>query len=144
MDRTTFEDINKGKKYFLLLVIIIFVSIGTLIGLFTTNKTETLICSKIENKCIIEKTNLLNIKSKKDLITMSDIGTVTYIPQRVAGNMYASGYSSYFLAFLTKKNEKIKIFSIDYYEKDELNKIILELKTRLKSNENEFRIIQNL
>ncbi len=144
MDRTSFEDLNRGKRYFLIFVLVIFVSIGAIVGLFTTSKAETLICIKDDNVCNIEKTNLLNMKSSKKITELSQIASVTYIPQRVSGNMYARGYSSYYLAFLTKNNKKIKVFSNDYYEKEELDAIILEIKEKLKSDDKMFKITQKL
>lgn len=144
MDRTSLEEINRGKKNFLIVVMLIAITIGIAIGLFTTDKSEKLICSRKENICSVEKTNYFNIKKSKEIIKMSDILYPTYIPKNVAGNMYARGYSAYYLAFMPKSKKPVQIFSIEYYEKDELDSVINELKFLLKSQDHEFILEQKL
>jgi hypothetical protein len=144
MDRTSLEEINKGKKNFLLVVMLIAVVIGVSIGLFTTDKSEKLICSKSKNICSVEKTNYFNIKKRENIIEFSEILYPTYIPKNVAGNMYARGYSAYYLAFMAKNKKPVQIFSIEFYEKEELNEVINQLKLLLKSPEDEFILEQKL
>lgn len=144
MDRTSLEEINRGKKNFLLVVMLIAVTIGVAIGLFTTDKSEKLVCSRSKNICSVEKINYFNIKHSQEIINMSDILYPTYIPKNVAGNMYARGYSAYYLAFMTKNKKPVQIFSIEYYEKDELDSVINELKLLLKSSDDEFILEQKL
>ena len=144
MDRTSFEEINRGKRNFLIVVMIIAVTIGVAIGLFTTNKSEKLVCSKSKNICSVEKTNYFNIKKSEEIIKMSDIVYPTYIPKNVAGNMYARGYSAYYLAFMSKSKKPVQIFSIEYYEKDELDSVINNLKNLLKISDDEFILEQKL
>ena len=75
---------------------------------------------------------------------MSEILYPTYIPKNVAGNMYARGYSAYYLAFMSKSKQPVQIFSIEYYEKEELDAIMENLKLKLKSNDKEFVLEQTL
>ena len=144
MDRTTLEEINKGKKNFLLIVMLIAVTIGVAVGLFTTDKSEKLVCIRSNNVCSVERTNYFNIKKSKEIIKMSDILYPTYIPKNVAGNMYARGYSAYYLAFMAKNKKPVQIFSIEYYEKEELDSVINELKLLLKSSQDKFILEQKL
>ena len=144
MDRTSLEDINRGKKNFLIFVLSIAVIIGVITGLFTTNKSEILRCSRAEDACYVEKTNYFNITTKEQIIKMSEILYPTYIPKNVAGNMYARGYSAYYLAFMSKSKQPVQIFSIEYYEKEELDAIMENLKLKLKSNDKEFVLEQTL
>ena len=144
MDKTSLEEINKGKRNFLFLVMAAAIIIGLIAGVFTINKSEALECSRDKDICIVEKTNLLGMKTKNDLIKMSDIAYVTYIPERVAGNMYASGYSTYFLAFYTKDKKSVKIFSIEYYEKEDLDIMKDKFTKLLKSSKNKFTLVQKL
>ena len=144
MDRTSFEDINRGKKNFLIFILSIAVVIGVIAGLFTTNKSEVLRCSRPDDVCYVEKTNYFNITTKDQIIKMSDILYPTYIPKNVAGNMYARGYSAYYLAFMSKEKKPVQIFSIEYYEKEELDAMLEALNLKLKSSENEFKLEQSL
>ena len=144
MDKTTFEEIERGKKYFLIFVITISAIIGIIIGMFTNYKSEILTCIKAQDKCFIEKTNYLNIKSKKELVNISDIKYATYIPKNVAGNMYASGYSAFYLAFYTKEKKSVKIFSAEYYEKDEVKQAVSDLNEQLKTLKTEFKLERSL
>ena len=144
MDRTSLEDLNKGKKNFLLIVVIIAIIAGITAGLFTTNKSEKLMCSRLKNICIVEKQNYFNLKSQKEIIKMSAILYPTYIPKKVAGNMYARGYSAYYLAFMSKDKKPVQIFSIEYYDKEELDTVRRNLEKLLKSSQKEFILEQNL
>lgn len=132
MDKTPVETINKGKRSFIILLISIFLAVGLIVGLFTNYKQETLVCNKNEDNCYVEKTNMLNSIKRKDIIAISNIAYVTYIPNNVAGNMYAKGYTSYYLSFFSKQKENIKIFSTEYYEKDQVKEVISDLQKKLK------------
>lgn len=134
MDKISLKEYNKGKWNFVLFLLISIVTLSVIAGIFTTYKQETLVCDKTENVCYVEKTNLIDMKNKKRIIQITDISSVTSIPQRVSGNKYAKGYTSYFLAFKTKKNNPIIIFSTEYYEKDEIDEVIKVLLTELKDN----------
>jgi hypothetical protein len=144
MDRTSLEEINKGKRNFLIIVMGFAIAIGVVAGMITTNKSEVLICSKENDKCVVEKTNYFNLKKREEVIKYSEILYPTYIPKNVAGNMYASGYSAYYLAFMSKYKKTVKIFSIEYYDKDELDNMINILKKHLKSSQKIFQIEQKL
>ena len=144
MDRTSYDELNKGKQNFLLVLLAVAVIIGIAVGLFTTNKSEKLICSRTKNICYVEKTNYLNLKKSEEIIKMSDILYPTYIPKTVAGNMYARGYSAYYLAFMGKDKKTVQIFSIEYYEKEELDEVKNNLKNLLKSSKDEFSLEQKL
>jgi len=134
MDRTPVETINKGKRNFIVIVISVFLFIGIIVGLFTNYKEETLICNKSQDNCYVEKTNMLNSKKHEDLIAISNIQSVTFIPNTVAGNMYANGYTSYYLSFYSKQKENIKIFSTEYYEKEEVEEVVNDLRNKLKNS----------
>lgn len=144
MDKTSLEQINRGKRNFLMVVMLIAVAIGVVSGMFTTNKSEILICSKKDDNCYVEKTNYFNIKKKEQIIKISDILYPTYIPKNVAGNMYARGYSAYYLAFMSKSKKPVQIFSIEYYEKDELDSMREKLDKFLKSSQDTFTLEQKL
>lgn len=145
MDRTTLETINKGKRNFLSFIIIIFLILGIIIGMFTNYKEETLVCNKNDNICYVEKTNMLNSKNRKVIVAISNIKYVSYIPKNVSGNMYAKGYTSYYLSFMNKQDENIKIFSTEYYDKDQIKKVVTNLQTQLKDkNAKIIRITQKL
>ena len=133
MDKTSLETINKGKRNFIILVISVFLIIGIIAGLFTNYKEETLVCNKSEDNCYVEKTNMLNSKKREDIIAISNIKYVTFIPNSVAGNMYAKGYTAYYLSFFSKQKENIKIFSTEYYDKDEVTEVIDDLQSKLKN-----------
>lgn len=134
MDRTTLETINKGRNNFIVFVILIMLFIGIIVGLFTNYKEETLICNKNEDICYVEKTNIMNSKKRHDIIPISNIAYVSYIPKNIAGNMYAKGYTSYYLSFMSKQKENIKIFSTEYYEKEQVKEVVNNLQKRLKDN----------
>ena len=135
MDKTSIEEYRKGKRYFILFSVIILGACALVSALFTGYKQETLICTKVDDQCIVQRTNLLNLKSNKELIKLSEIKSVTSTPQRVTGNMYAKGYTSYFLTFKTKENNSLIVFATDYYEKGEIDKIINKLKLQIKNGE---------
>jgi hypothetical protein len=122
---------EEKKNYTPVFIIGVFIILVILIGGLTNYKDETLVCNKTENICTVNKTNLFNMKFKTELIKYSDIAGVSYYAQKVKGNRYGKGYREYFIAFNSKSNDKIKIFSQSYYEKKELNSAIKELKTIL-------------
>lgn len=132
MDKTPIETINKGKRTFIILVISILLFIGIIVGLFTNYKEEILICNKNDDNCYVEKINMINSKKRQDIIAISNIKYVTFIPNNVAGNMYAKGYTSYYLSFYSKQKENIKIFSTEYYEKEQVKEVINDLQSQLK------------
>lgn len=125
-------DLEKQGLKNILKIIFITLAVCVLIaGIFTNYKQETLICSKSENKCYVEKTNLINQKSKKYLVDYSDIESVGYLRQKVKGNRYAKGYSSYLLVFNLKNNNPLLIFYSDYYDKSELDSVIKNLTNQM-------------
>ena len=145
MDKTSVETINKGKRSFIILLISAFLIIGIIVGLFTNYKLETLVCDKSDDNCYVEKTNMLNSKKREDIIAISNIAYVTYIPNNVAGNMYAKGYTSYYLSFYSKQKENIKIFSTEYYEKEQIKEVVSDLQGKLKDpNAKIIKITQKL
>ncbi|MDY6310151.1 MAG: hypothetical protein SPL73_00195 [Cyanobacteriota bacterium] len=133
MDKTSYEEINRGKRNLVILTLVVLTVIGLIIGLFTNYKYETLICNKINDICYVQKTNMLNTKTKKDLIAVSDIKYMTYIPKTVPGNAYASGYTVYYLAFGTKWGKPVSIFSTEYYDKNEVEAVVADLNAKLKN-----------
>lgn len=145
MDRTTIETINKGKRNFLIFVIIVLLILGIIIGMFTNYKEETLVCNKYEDVCYVEKTNMLDSKKRNDIIAISNIKYASYIPKNISGNMYAKGYTSYYLSFVSKQNENIKIFSTEYYDKEQVKQVVTNLQTQLKDkNAKIIKITQKL
>ena len=59
--------------------------------------------------------------------------------------MYAKGYTSYYLSFYSKQKENIKIFSTEYYEKEQVKEVINDLRQKLKDpNARIIRITQKL
>ena len=134
MDDTSVEIINKGKNNFLIFIIAGMLLAGIIVGLFTNYKEETLTCNKDDNICYVEKTNMLNSIKRNDVIAVSDIQYVTYIPKNVSGNMYAKGYSAYYLSFMSKQKKNIKIFSTEYYEKEVIKEVVNDLQSQLKDN----------
>lgn len=132
---------KQGLKNILMIFFIILAISIVFAGIFTNYKQETLICSKSENKCYVEKTNLINQKSKKYLTDYSNIESVGYLRQKVKGNRYAKGYSSYLLVFNLKNNNPLVIFYTDYYEKTELDSVIKSLTNQM-NGEND-KIILN-
>lgn len=122
---------SEKKNYIPLIIISLFVIIVILVGGLTNYKDETLTCNRTANICKINKTNLFNMTCEKNLIKISEINDITYYTQKVKGNRYGKGYREYFLAFNTKNNEQIKIFSKSYYDKKELSDAIHNLKSKL-------------
>lgn len=122
---------KQGLKNILIIFFVILAICIVFAGVFTNYKQETLICSKSENKCYVEKTNLINKKSKKYLTDYSNIESVGYLRQKVKGNRYAKGYSSYLLVFNLKNNNPLVIFYSDYYDKAELDSVIKDLTNQM-------------
>ena len=83
MDDMSYEEYNRGKNNFVGILVSGLIIIGIAVGFFTTFKQETLVCDARKNKCYIEKTNIAGLKSKKELITLSDIKNASFIQQRV-------------------------------------------------------------
>ncbi len=145
MDKTSLETINKGKRNFLLIAIIILIAISIITGLFTNYKEETLVCNKNDDICYVEKINMLNSKKRQDIIAISNIQYVSYIPKNVSGNMYAKGYSAYYLSFMSKQKENIKIFSTEYYQKEQVKEVMHDIQEKLKNpNARIIKITQKL
>lgn len=143
MDELSYEEYNKGKNNFVGILVLTLIVIGIAGGLFTTFKQETLVCELQKNQCYVKKTNMAGLKSKKKLIKLSEIKNVSFIPQRVKGNRYAKGYTSYLLIFNDKNNNRVIIFSTDYYDKNEVNYAIKYIKTQLKSKNKKIILNRN-
>jgi len=133
MDEISLNEYNKGKNNFIIILLGVILILSTITGILTTFKQETLVCNKKDDICYVEKTNLVNLKTQKRIIGISNIANVIALPNKVAGNMYAKGYTSYYLAFYTKNKTSINIFSTDYYEKSEIDPIVEQLKSDLKN-----------
>lgn len=140
MNQYTYEQENKGKNILIKLLIILILIFTSLSIVLTNYKKETLVCKISEDKCYIEKTNLANMRIKKFLINYSNIEQVTYMPQRVKGNRFAKGYTSYLLTFYDKKNNPVVVFSTAYFEQDKIKEIIIKIKKEMLKNTKEFRI----
>ena len=135
----------KNRKYFIMdtkkiipwIIGLIFIALVVIVGALTNYKQETLICSKSENICKIEKINLVNMKSTKKLVKYSEVDNVSYLRQKVKGNRYAKGYTEYLLTFTKKDNNNVVIFSESYFEKEDLLKTIRIIKEKMgKTHEN--------
>lgn len=134
---------NKKNNYTVPLIIVVFIIIVVITGLLTNYKQETLVCSKSKDYCLIEKTNLLNMKSEKKLVKFSDISDIGYLRQKIKGNRYAKGYTEYLLTFNLKNNDRIIIFSESYYDKAELDRTIKDLNTQFNLNNDIIRVKRN-
>lgn len=121
-------------------IILLFVITLVLVGGLTNYKVEKLVCDVVQDSCLIEKINLFNVKTKKTLVKYSQITDVTYYAQKVKGNRYGKGYREYFLAFDVNGGDNIKVFSKSYYDKNELNKVIKNLKKEMFSGNKKDKI----
>lgn len=127
----------KTDKFIIIFSLIIII---VLIGGLTNYKKETLYCSKKLNECHVQKTNLFNMKSKKKIVEFSDIKKVSYIRQKVKGNLYAKGYTDYQLIFVTQDNSRKIIFSEVYFEYPQIAQKIKEIKREFDLKSEEFVI----
>ena len=143
MDDMSYEEYNRGKNNFVGILVSGLIIIGIAVGFFTTFKQETLVCVPQKNKCYIEKTNIAGLKSKKELITLSDIKNASFIQQRVKCNLYAKWYTSYLLIFNDKNNNRVIIFSTDYYDKSEVDNAIKYINTQLKTKDKKIILNRN-
>lgn len=143
MDKTTLEEYKKGQKSLVTIVLIVLVCLAIVTGVLTNYKQETLFCSKSDDICFIQKTNLLNQKVNKELVKYSDIDKVSYMRQKVKGNRYAKGYSSYLLTFTLKNYNPVIIFSSAYFEKEELDKALKSLNEQIRSKNDEIILDRN-
>lgn len=143
MDDVSYEEFNRGKNNLLFIVVFSLILLGVVLGIFTTFKQETLVCDKSKDLCYVQKTNIAGLKYKKKLIKMSNISNVSFMPQKVTGNRYAKGYTSYFLTFIDRANNPIIIFSTDYYEKSEVDMAIKYLKKQITDNKTEIKLDRN-
>jgi len=128
-----YEQFKKGKNNFIKFCVLFCIILAIIAIFFTNYKQETLFCNKQQNVCFIEKTNLLNIKNKKKFIAFSEIQKVTYMRQKVKGNRFAVGYTSFILVIEDNKNNPHKVFSSCYFEKSEIDEAVLNLKKQLKN-----------
>lgn len=140
MDKVSIEEYRKGQKSLISILLIVLVTCAFIAGIFTNYKQETLICSKTKNSCYIEKTNLINFKNKKELTKFSDIYNVSYMRQKVKGNRFAKGYSSYLLIFNLQDGNPLVIFSSAYFEKNELDNAIKNLTTQILSKNSDIKL----
>jgi len=127
-------------KYFWIIFVIAL--IGTVCGL-TNYKSEELQCSKSENVCCVIRTNLFNMKSEKKIINYSDIKKVSYIRQKVKGNLYAKGYTDYQLIFTAQDNSRKIIFSEVFFDFDTLKAKMKEIRKKMNSSEDNFVIFRD-
>ena len=133
-DNESYEQFNRGKSLFIKISVCLCIVCVILGILFTGYKQEAFICSKKQNICYVEKTNLLNIKKRKTIIQYSEIKNFSFIKQRIKGNRVATGHTSYVLAVKNKTNYPIRIFSTCYYSKPEIDVVIHDLNKQLKNN----------
>lgn len=130
-------------KWILTAAICLFLAFVIIIGLFTNYKQETLVCSKSDDICFVEKTNMFNMKSRNKLVKYSDISDVSYIKQKIKGNRYANGYIEYLLIFNLKNNDRKIIFSESFFDKEEIFGCIKDLRTQINNNKNEIILNRN-
>lgn len=131
--------LNYMKWLIIILTILVILGVGGL----TNYKQEILKCSKKNNLCHVEKTNLFNMKSDKKVAEISDIKKVSYIRQKVKGNLYAKGYTDYQLIFVTQDNSRKIIFSEIYFDYDSVHKKIVEVRKKLLSDDENFVIYKD-
>lgn len=124
------------KRFLIILGIAAIIAIGGL----TNYKNEILYCSKTKNECRVEKTNLYNMKFSKKIVDYSDIKKVSYIRQKVRGNLYAKGYTDYRPIFVTRDNSRKIIFSEVYFNFDDLKLKMAEIRKKMHSDEENFVI----
>ncbi len=129
---------EEKRNFAPIILITLFVALVVVVGGFFNYKTETLVCSKTDDICKVERVDLFNIPSTKKIVKYSDIEGISYYRQRIKGNRYGKGYREYILVFDTKSGDQVKIFSKTYYEKEELSKAISDLRTIMQKNEEEF------
>jgi len=129
---------EEKRNFAPMILVSLFIALVVVVCGFFNYKAETLVCNKTENICKVERIDLFNIPSTKKIIKYSDIVGVSYYRQRIKGNRYGKGYKEYILVFDTKENDKVKIFSKTYYEKEELDNAIKDLRAIIQKNEDEF------
>ena len=117
--------------YYIVLQIVILISRTDTNIMILNYKQETLICSKKQDSCYIERINLINQKSNKNLTKFSNVESVSYMRQKVKGNRFAKGYSSYLLIFNLKDNNPLVIFSSPYFDKGELDNDVKNLTEQI-------------
>ena len=83
------------------------------------------------------------MKSDKKIAEISDIKKVSYIRQKVKGNLYAKGYTDYQLIFVTQDNSRKIIFSEIYFDYDSVHKKIVEVRKKLLSDDENFVIYKD-
>ena len=132
----SYEQFEKNNSLFIKLGIIILI-IGIIIAIVCTGyKQETFICSKKQNLCYAEKTNLFNIKTKHNISKYSDVKNITYIRRKIKGNRMSYGYYTYYVVLEDENNLQKKVFSTSYVNKFEAkNTAILLRKQLLKKPE---------
>ncbi len=135
-----YEQFQKGKSVFIKLFVLACIICALVAIFFTGCKQESFVCSKKQNLCYVEKTNLLNMKTKKKFIKISEINKVTYMRQKVRGNRFAIGYTSFILVVEDSKNNPHRVFSTSYFEKKEIDDAVLSLKKQLKNNTDEITL----
>ncbi len=129
---------EEKRNFAPIILIILFVAFVVVVGGLLNYKNETLVCSKTEDICKVERVDLFNIPSTKKIVKYSDVEGVSYYRQRIKGNRYGKGYREYILVFDTKNSDQVKIFSKTYYEKEELDSAIKDLQTIMRENEEDF------
>lgn len=140
MDKISAEEYRKGQKYLTIIVVAVLFVAAIIAGLLTNYKQETLICSKKQDSCYIERINLINQKSHKNLTKFSNVESVSYMRQKVKGNRFAKGYSSYLLIFNLKDNNPLVIFSNPYFDKDELDNDVKNLTEQIIQQKEEIKL----
>ena len=83
------------------------------------------------------------MKNEKKIAEISDIKKVSYIRQKVKGNLYAKGYTDYQLIFVTQDNSRKIIFSEVYFDYDSVHKKIVEVRKSLLSDNENFVIYKD-
>lgn len=140
MDKISAEEYRKGQKYLTIIVVAVLFVAAIIAGLLTNYKQETLICSKKQDSCYIERINLINQKSHKNLTKFSNVKSVSYMRQKVKGNRFAKGYSSYLLIFNLKDNNSLVIFSSPYFDKGELDNDVKNLTEQIIQQKEEIKL----
>lgn len=111
--------------------------------MFSNYSQETLICSKTNDICFLERTNLFGYKSSKPLIIYSQIKRASFSHKQVKGNRFGKGYTSYRLIFYNKANDPIEIFSTFYIDSNEVKNAVNDVNKLIKTNDDYFEYNRN-
>ena len=130
----SYEQFEKNNSLFVKLGIVILI-VGIIVSIICTGyKQETFICSKQQNLCYAEKTNLFNFKTKHKISKYSDIKNVKYIRRKIKGNRMSYGYYTYYVVLEDENKIQKKVFSTSYINKYEAQNTAILLRKQISKN----------